>query len=538
MAFFPANATYPSMLGELYSAAFTAPAFNWICSPAVTELETIVLDWLARLIGLPPSYQSDVPSSSSSSSASGSEVHSVANGDKASEGGGVIQGSASEAVVTVMVAAREKYLRETIPSSHPDGAPLSPRELEDLYCERRARLVALGSDTSHSSTQKAAQIAGVRFRTIPTSSSASSAASADAEGDEAEKFNLTGSALAAELHRIEIEEGLEPFYVTATLGTTSTCAVDDMAGIAQTVSEWRQGKRPDGTPRGPLWVHIDAAYAGAALICPELRPASLTAEGQVLNTFNSFNLNLHKWLLVSFDASCLYVRHRSDLISALSITPSYLRNPHTESGLVTDYRDWQIPLGRRFRSLKVWFVLRSYGIAGMQAHIRHTVALGDQFGEWLGSRPDLFKIVAGPSFALNVFAVVPSPGRGDDNEGKAADKLTKMVYETINARGLIYITSSVVGGRYVIRVVSASPQTEEKHLRRAFEILVFTVEEIRDGKVDGAGAAAVMGGTATPEQFEDVGKGLGEAEEVGRRRRESLAAEQKQREKAKLSQAK
>jgi aromatic-L-amino-acid decarboxylase len=192
MAFFPASSSFPGMLGELYSAAFTAPSFNWICSPAVTELETIVLDWLAKLLNLPDCYLST------------------------SHGGGVIQGSASEAIVCCMVAARDKYLRET--TSH-----LSGIELEDAIAYKRSRMVALGSDAAHSSTQKAAQIAGVRYRSIPVTK----------ETD----FALTGVALAEALEQFKAE-GLEPFYLTTTLGTTSTCAVDDFESIASILSKY------------------------------------------------------------------------------------------------------------------------------------------------------------------------------------------------------------------------------------------------------------------------------------------------------------
>jgi aromatic-L-amino-acid decarboxylase len=158
--------------------------------------------------------------------------------------------------------------------------------------------------------------------------------------------------------------------------------------------------------------------------------------------------------------------------------PSYLRNEFSESGLVTDYRDWQIPLGRRFRSLKIWFVLRTYGVKGLQAHIRKTVKLGETFAWLIETRKDLFEIVTGPSFALTVFTIVPKVA------GKAEkDRITKDVYETVNKGGDVYITSSVVGGVYVIRVVSANPLAEEKYLRKAFRILVETTEELRDGRV-------------------------------------------------------
>ena len=168
---------------------------------------------------------------------------------------------------------------------------------------------------------------------------------------------------------------------------------------------------------------------------------------------------MHKWLLTNFDASCLFIRRRKDLVDALSITPSYLRNEHSESGLVTDYRDWQIPLGRRFRALKIWFVMRTYGVEGLQKHIRGHIELGKVFTGLLEERKDMFSIFTQPAFALNVFTC-----NGETLE--ARNKLTREVYELVNRRGEIYITSSVVAGTYAIRVVSANPQAEEKYIRK------------------------------------------------------------------------
>lgn len=445
MAFFPASSTYPGMLGELYSAAFNAPAFNWICSPAVTELETVVLDWLAKLLNLPDVYLST------------------------GEGGGVIQGSASEAIVTVMVAARDKYLRETT-------AHLSGEEREDAIAHKRGKLVALGTDQSHSSTQKAALIAGVRYRSVPTTA--------------ADNFAMRGEALQKTIEELKAK-GLEPFYLTTNLGTTATCAVDDFASVASTLARI--------APAGPgeIWVHVDAAYAGAAFVCPEFQ--HLTAS---FGAFHSFDMNMHKWLLTNFDASCLFIKKRKDLIDALSITPSYLRNEHSEAGLVTDYRDWQIPLGRRFRSLKIWFVMRTYGVEGLQAHIRRHVKLGELFHGLIKERSDLFDVISGPSFALTVFRVKPQDGETQ----AVADKLSKEVYELINSRGEIYITSSVVGGVYAIRVVSANELADEKYIRNAFDIIVRTTEEVRESN----------GVSRTPGELveEGGGKGLGEAKIV------------------------
>lgn len=228
------------MLGELYSAAFTAPAFNWLCSPAVTELETIVLDWLAGTLGLPTCF--------------------LSNG----EGGGVIQGSASEAIVTVMIAARERFLKYAC-----EG--LEDEAFEDKKAFVQSRLVALGSDQSHSGTAKAAKILGLRYRSITT----------HMEDDLA----LTGKSLQTALEECKCD-GLYPFYLTTTLGTTATCATDRFEEIKQVA-----------LADSELWIHVDAAYAGATLVCEEYQHLA-----KPFDAFDSFNMNMHKWLLTNFDA--------------------------------------------------------------------------------------------------------------------------------------------------------------------------------------------------------------------------------------------
>ncbi len=439
MAFFPCNFSFPGLLGDMYSGCFNAAAFNWICSPAVTELETVMMDWVAKLIALPDCYLSD------------------------GEGGGIIQGTASEVVVTAVVAARERLIRRRL-GHLPEG-----EDKMDKAAEMRGKLVALGSEHAHSSTQKAAIIAGTRFRAVPAPEEAG--------------FSVT----AANLRKV-IEEcrakGLEPFYFTATLGSTSTCAVDDLVGIAELTKEY-----PD------IWIHVDAAYAGSALVCPEYQHLC-----EPMARFDSFNFNMHKWLLTNFDCSVFFIKKRKDLIDTYSCTPNYLRNPHSESGLVTDYRDWQIPLGRRFRSLKVWFVLRSYGVNGLRAFIRKHIKLGEYFQDLLHSRSDLFEVVTKPAFGLITFYVkppisapvsesIPNGSNGarvndtSTNEEVAyranANQVTKEVYEKINAKGEFFLTSTVVGDKYVIRVVSATSLSEEKYLKQLFDSLIATTEGLR-----------------------------------------------------------
>ncbi|KAK0715856.1 pyridoxal phosphate-dependent transferase [Lasiosphaeris hirsuta] len=419
-AFFPCATSYPSILGELYSAALSGACFNWICSPAVTELETIVLDWLAKILGLPTCYLSMGPT----------------------RGGGVIQGSASEAVLTAMVAARDKYLRETTP------AGLEGDALEDAIAHKRSRMVALATSMTHSSTKKAAIILGVRFITIPVSAE--------------DGYALTGPVLAAALENCRAR-GLEPFFLTATLGTTDTCAVDDFDGISSSLADFV----PAGSP-GEVWVHIDAAYAGAALVCPEVQEAT---EISLIDRFHSFDMNMHKWLLTNFDASCLFVRDREWFTRALTINQAVYSNTASDGGLVTDYREWQIPLGRRFRSLKIWFVMRSYGVNGLQAYIRRTTQLGEDFASWLRARPGLFEILTGPSFALTVFRMVGK----DTGECNAR---TKKLCDRVNATGKMWVTSTLLDGRFAIRMMTGVRTTEKEHVEAAFQTLAENAEDV------------------------------------------------------------
>ncbi|KAF7192987.1 Aromatic-L-amino-acid decarboxylase [Pseudocercospora fuligena] len=453
MAFFSASSTYPGILAEMWSAALTAPAFNWICSPAVTELETIVLDWMAQVLALPQAFHSK------------------------GTGGGVIQGSASEAIVTVMTAARERYVRRQIER---EGIT-DPEQIEDRSCEIRGKLVAMASDQTHSSSQKAATIAGTRFRSIPTKHK--------------DAYALQGHQLRRKIEELE-SKGLKPYYITVSIGATGVCAVDDFDSIREVASDY-----PD------IWIHVDAAYAGAAMVLPEYHHLS-----QKISFVDSFNFNMHKWLLTNFDASVLYVQKRRDLTDALSITPAYLRNEFTEKGLVTDYRDWQIPLGRRFRALKIWFVVRTYGVKGLQEHIRHHINLGNLFADLVRSREDLFSILAPPAFALTVLTVNPrvwqkisaaksttngivdprpyeesqttnvkAEAEADDPILKAANDVTKEVFGIIDEKKEFFLTSTLVGGVYAIRVVSSNPLAEEKYVREVFDELVRTTEHVLAG---------------------------------------------------------
>jgi aromatic-L-amino-acid decarboxylase len=432
-AFFPCATSYPSILGELYSSALSGACFNWICSPAVTELETIVLDWLAKILGLPSCFLSTGPT-------------------RPTRGGGVIHGSASEAILTAMVAARDKYLDET--TYPPNGDIGNEDGIAETRARQQSRMVALATTLTHSSARKAAMIVGVRFRAIPVRAE--------------DGYALTKEGLATALREC-IAEGLEPFFLAATLGTTDVCSVDDFAGISEALETCAVGKPGRA---GEIWVHVDAAYAGAALVCPEVQRQT---QIELVGRFHSFNMNMHKWLLVNFDASCFFVRDREWLVRALSVNQAVYGNKASDGGLVTDYREWQIPLGRRFRSLKIWFVLRSYGVKGLQEYIRRTIKLGEEFADALRSRPDLFEIVTGPSFALTVFRLAAKTKRASLQQRNA---LTKELYDKVNATGKIWLTSTELDGKFAIRLMTGVRTTQKEHVETAFNTLVEVAQEV------------------------------------------------------------
>lgn len=361
--YFPANATFPAILGELLSAGLGVQGMLWQTSPACTELETKMLDWMGRAIGLPDAFLSD-----------------------SKTGGGVIQGTASESVLVTMVSARQRIL-DSMNVPEPDRPAMNEK------------LVAYASEQAHSSIVKAAMIAGIgrgNVRLIATD----------------KNLAMNADTLRAQIER-DTQDGLVPFFLCATLGTTSTGAVDPLEAIGAAIP-------------GHTWLHVDAAYAGAAMVCAEHR---WTMEG--IHRADSFNFNPHKWLLINFDCSCLWVKDRDALVDALSITPEYLRNRQSDEKTVIDYRDWQIPLGRRFRALKMWFTMRHYGLAGMRAYIREHVRLAQKF-ERLVENDQRFELVAPRSFSLVCFRHVD----GDD--------ATRALMERLNETGAIFLTHTVV----------------------------------------------------------------------------------------------
>ena len=276
-----------------------------------------------------------------------------------SSGGGVIQDTASSASLCALLAARE---RATNFASNRHG------------CD--GKLVAYTSSQAHSSLEKGAQIAGIgrdNLRLIEVD----------------ENFAMRPEALARQIEQ-DRTAGLIPFFVCATVGTTSSNAMDPVPEIGRICREHK------------LWLHVDAAMSGTAALCPEFRHIHAGLEFA-----DSYCFNPHKWMFTNFDCDCFYVADRKALIQTLSVLPEYLRNQATESGAVIDYRDWQIPLGRRFRALKLWFVIRHYGVEGLQHHIRQHVELAQQFAGWVEERRPLR---AGRARAVEP-GVLPPQGR-------------------------------------------------------------------------------------------------------------------------------
>ena len=317
-AYFCANISPPAIMGELLSAGLGVQGMLWATSPACTEVEMRMMDWMAEALGLPREF----------THASG-------------VGGGVIHGTASEAVLTALVAARKRALAGVATNGGDVAAA-------------RGRLTIYASNQAHSSVIKAAMIGGL----------------ADSPDDRRcvrlidvdERFSMRPDALEAAM-RADVAKGLVPCFVCATVGTTGTTAIDPVEAVADVIDAVVRDNVGTDLPSDGRnfsnipWVHVDAAHAGAAAVAPEFR---WMLDG--LDRLDSFAFNAHKWLLTNFDCDCFYVRDRRSLTDAMSITPEYLRNAASESGQVVDFRDWQIPLGRRFRALKLWFVMRAYGL--------------------------------------------------------------------------------------------------------------------------------------------------------------------------------
>ena len=373
-AYFPAQSSPPSVLGELAAAGIGIQGMLWSTSPAATEIESHVLDWLVDLLGVPQQWKTTGP------------------------GGGVLQSGASASTHTALVVAREQCRERT-------GAATDS-------------MVAYASSHAHSSIEKGARIAGFRHIRL-----------LDTDLEFAARPEALIDATAADRRA-----GLVPAFVCSAVGTTGTTGVDPVRRFGE-IARSEQ-----------MWHHTDAAYAGSAMICEEFRHHQ---DG--LELVDSYTFNPHKWLATNLDCSVMWVADRRPLIETLSVLPPYLRNEASESGQVIDYRDWHGPLGRPFRALKLWFVLRCFGAEGLRQMIRTHVGWARQFAERIDAHPRL-STIAPTHFALVSFAHV---------DGNAA---TDSLVDQINADGRFYITASEAGGRRYARVSVGSTWTTQAHV--------------------------------------------------------------------------
>jgi len=382
-AYFPCNNSGASILGDLLSSGLGVQGMLWATSPACTELETHVLDWLVQMLDLPRKFLSS------------------------DTGGGVIQDTASSASLCALLAARERATNFVSNQCGCDGS-----------------LVAYTSTQAHSSIEKAVQIAGLgrdNLRLI------------EVDG----KFAMRPDALAQRIQE-DRQAGLIPCFVSATVGTTSSNAIDPVPEIGRVCREQN------------VWLHVDAAMSGTAALCPEFRHIH-----NGLGFADSYCFNPHKWMFTNFDCDCFYVADRKALIQTLSVLPEYLRNKATETGAVIDYRDWQIPLGRRFRSLKLWFVIRHYGVQGLQHHVREHVRLAQQFAEWVKQDAE-FELAAPVPLNLVCF------------RHKGGDQVNQDLMDRLNRSGDLYLTHTRLNDRLTLRFCVGQTNTQARHVERAW----------------------------------------------------------------------
>ncbi len=385
-AFFPCNNSGPSILADLLAAGLGVQGMLWLTSPACTELETHMLDWIVEMLGLPDRFLST------------------------GAGGGVIQDAASSASLCALLAARERAT---------DG--------RTRHTGVDRRLVAYASEHAHSSIEKAMNVAGLgtdNLRKIPSD----------------ECFAMRADALQAAIEA-DRAAGLTPCFVTATVGTTSCGSVDPVPRIGEICQRYG------------LWLHVDAAMAGTAALCPEFRHIHAGLE-----IADSYCFNPHKWMFVNFDCDCFFVADRQALTQALSIMPEYLRNPATESQGVIDYRDWQIPLGRRFRSLKLWFVIRSFGVRGLQDRVRRHVAIAQQLAGWIADDPD-FELAAPAVLNLVCF------------RHRGGDAVNQRIMDHVNRSGRLFLSHTRLDDRHTLRLCVAQTNTELRHVEQAWSLI-------------------------------------------------------------------
>jgi len=370
-AYFPANHSPPSILAEFLVAGLGAQCMSWQTSPAATELEQVVMDWLRQMTGLPEGFT------------------------------GVLQDYASTSTLVALITAR------------------------DQAADRVARSVIYLSEEAHSSVAKGARLAGFSPALVKTVATD-------------ERFAMRPDALEAMI-AADRAAGLHPAALVATVGTTSSTAIDPLAALGPLAK--REG----------LWLHVDAAYGGTAAIVPELR---WILDG--VEHADSLVMNPHKWMLVNHDCSAYFVRDPDLLLRSFSTSPEYLKTRHDDR--VVNYRDWGIPLGRRFRALKLWFVIRSYGVEGIRELVRTHVAWGRMLAERVEAHPAL-ELAAPAPLGLVCFRC-----RGGSPE--ESDQRSRTLLEAINATGEFFLSHTVLGGRYTIRVALGHRAATEELVNR------------------------------------------------------------------------
>lgn len=371
-AYFPGNTSYPAILADIVSSGLAQQGMLWSTSPATTEIESHMMDWLVDLLGLPQTWKTT------------------------EAGGGVIQMSASDSTHTALVVARQQK-----------------QDVNSLDT-----LVAYTSEQAHSSIEKGARVAGYRhIRKIAVD----------------DTFAVDVDALEAAIAS-DRAAGLVPTFVCSAVGTTGTTAVDPVRRIGEVARA------------NDMWHHVDAAYAGSAMICPEFRHYQDGVE-----LADSYTFNPHKWMFVTFDFSAFYVADRRPLIETLSVLPPYLVNDASESGAVIDYRDWHVPLGRRFRALKLWFTLRTYGAERIRAIIREHIGSAQELTDWLEA-DSRFEVVAPTPFGLVNFAHVDG------------DEATLDLAKALNEAGMHLAPSKLPDGSSFIRVSIGQTTTRHHHV--------------------------------------------------------------------------
>jgi len=388
-AYFPANNSFPSILGELVTAGFGVQAMIWETSPSAAELEEVVMNWLKDFLDLPKEWH------------------------------GVIQDTASTATLVALLTARERKSNFQI---NQKGFPHAKYR---IYC----------SDHAHSSIDKAVKMAGFGLDNlvhIPCN----------------DRFEMKSELLEEQIKN-DITNGFVPLVVVAALGTTSSVAIDPIEKIAAISMRYK------------IWLHVDAAYAGNAMVLPEFRKEIGSLEG-----VDSFVFNPHKWMFTNFDLSAYFVKDKDALINTFSILPEYLRT--ASYGSVNDYRDWGIQLGRRFRALKLWLVMQTYGTDKIRSMIREHVKLGEWFEEQVLKNQDFELILPR---VLNV--VVFRHTKNDD-----ANDFNKQLVEALNASGSMYVSHTVLDGKYAIRMVTGNTRVEKHHVEASWKQIVNTANSL------------------------------------------------------------